>query len=204
VVVFACLAAGLAVVALGFQTNRAKAEKGGPQLLRYRWKPGNKLHYALAVIDKTNPHTSSRVVDVTIQKVKDGRATLDVHLGCTGGTCTPHFATFSVNTMGEVGNDASTSDFPLIQFPASPVAPGATWTRHQVLKAGKETVDSQCKYLGLRHIGHQTFAEVESKFTLAVNGRTTSGTWSVLLDMANGLPWQSTVHNEADMIWTRS
>ncbi len=195
----------LATGGLGLQVYHTQAaEKGGPQLLRYHWAEGKQLHYTIEIRDAKNTFASERLVDVSIGEVKDGQATVGVHTGCRNGTCPTTFASLAVDEMGEATTGATFADFPLFQLPPKAVTPGAIWGGHQTLADGKSSLDSHYKYLGLRRVNNRTLAEIKDKFTLKLKNRTVPGTRSVLLDLADGFPWRSTVHTEADETWTRS
>lgn len=172
------------------------------QLLRYRWIPGRELHYTIKTWDVGKPG-NEKLVDVTIGPITNGRATIDVRLGCRGGTCVPQYKTIESDSMGGVPEGDAISDFPLFRLPREAVAPGATWTAHQVFNNGRETVDSRYKFVGLKKVGGKTVAEIRDNFLLNVHGRKLSGERSVELDLSDGMPRTSSIRNEANVLVTR-
>jgi len=105
--------------------------------------------------------------------------------------------------MGAMPEDAPNCQFPVFQLPRDPVLPGATWSKHQIIENGRVILDSHFQFIGLRHIGNRTFAKIDDSFVLSRGSRKRPGTRSVLLDLSDGMAWQSTAKSDAEVTWQR-
>jgi hypothetical protein len=182
----------LLVISLAVLSPAQISKKGNAYLMRTKYATGQKMKYVMNNVANVpgmqQGMKMSSPILMDVKSVKNGVATIDVTTGPamlngkSQGDTDKRMVKLD-NRNKPVGGQSNFEGFSSFEFPALPVAPGASWKGKTKLDTpmGGIQLNATYKFIGVKTVNGKAVAEIRSTFSGAMMGPITGSSTTLLL-----------------------